>query len=305
MSLNLKYRPTTLDEIRGNSDVVSTLEGLLSDLSTCPHSFIFYGQTGTGKTTLARIIADRLEIKGNDLSEINVADLRGIDTIREIIKQSQYCPLEGERRMWILDEFHKATSDAQNALLKILEEPSAHVYFIICTTDPQKLLSTIRGRCSQFQTKPLNEHQMYGLLRHVIKGEGEELTKEIYDQIIQNSSGLPRNALVTLEQVLSVSPEQRLEVAKQVSAEQNEVKELCRALLDRKSWKEVAKILEGLKDQEPESVRRAVLGYCQAVLLGGGRNDVAAAIIEVFWNPLYDIGRPGLTYACYSIINGK
>jgi DNA polymerase-3 subunit gamma/tau len=192
------------------------------------------------------------------------------------------------------------TGDAQNALLKILEDTPNHVYFILCTTDPQKLLSTIRGRCTQLQTKPLNEQQMFSLLRRVARDEGVEIEKQIYDQIIETSIGHPRNALQILEQVLNVPAEERLEIAKRNIDNQAEIIELCRALLKGTKWFVVKDLISKLKDQEPESIRRVVLGYCQAVLLKE-ENDRAAMIMEEFWDPTYDIGFPYITYACYSI----
>jgi len=305
MSLYLKYRPDNLAQIKGNADITSALEGMLDDLPNCPHSFLFSGPTGCGKTTLARIIADRLGCKGSDLKEIDSAQFRGIDTAREIRNQSNYMAIESDCRVWIIDECHKMTNDAQNGLLKILEDTPEHVYFVLCTTEPQKLIATIKGRCQQFQVKPLSEQDMYHLLRKVTHKEGETLDKEIYDIIIRDSLGLPRNALQILEKVLRAKPERRIEIAQQAAAEQSQSIELCRALLKPNcSWKEVNTILRGLKDQEAESIRRVVLGYCQAVLLKG---DIyrAGLVLEEFISPFYDSGFPQLVYACYSVIKTK
>ena len=300
MSLYLKYRPKTLDEVRGNAEVVSALEGMLSDLDNCPHSFLLHGPTGCGKTTIGRIIADRLGSKGMDFREVDSADFRGIDTVREIRKQSQLKSLESPCRVWLIDECHKLTNDAQNALLKILEDTPKHIYFILCTTDPHKLLKTIQGRCSQFAVKPLGERDMFRLLRKVVKDEGHELPKDIYDQISQDSLGHPRNALQILDQVLRVEPDQRLEIAKQSAEEYNEAIELCRALIKGANWKEVRTILGGMKNQDPESARRNVMGYAQAILLKDD-NERAGLVLEEMLEPFYSSGFPGLTYACYSI----
>jgi len=300
MSLALKYRPDDLNLIKGNLEIVDTLKGMLSDLTTCPHSFLLHGQTGCGKTTIARIIASKLGCEGDDRREIDSADFRGIDTIRDLRRKSQYMATNSNNRIWIIDECHKLTNDAQNALLKILEEPPPHVYFVLCTTEPNKLLETIKGRCIQLQVKPLNDFEMKGLLRKVLKGEEVSIESEIIDQIIQDSMGLPRNALNILEQVMNAPEDQRLEVAQQTAAKQGEVFNLCRALLDNSGWKKVKGILESVKDQEPETIRRIVLGYCQSVLLRG-ENDKAAAIMEAFWEPTYNIGFPGIVYACYSV----
>ena len=196
---------------------------------------------------------------------------------------------------------HKLTNDAQNALLKILEDTPPHVYFILCTTDPHKLLKTIQGRCSQFTVKPLNERQMFKLLRSVVKAEGQDIPKVIYEQITQDSFGHPRNALQILDQVLRVDPEQRLAVAKRSAEEQSESIELCRALIAGDGWKKVSGILNGLKDQEPEGVRRHVMGYAQAVLLKVESNR-AALVLEEFREPFFNGGFSLLVLACYIIV---
>jgi DNA polymerase-3 subunit gamma/tau len=300
MSLYLKYRPSSLEAVKGNSEIVNTLESMLSKPDTCPHVFLLHGATGCGKTTLARIIANRLNCVGSDLKEIDSADFRGIDSIREIRKNSNYKPIEGDCRVWILDETHKLTNDAQNALLKILEDTPSHVYFILCTTDPQKLIAAIKGRCIEFQVKPLSDSVMHGLLKKVVRGEQETLDDEVYTQIIQDSQGHPRNALQILEQVLNASPEKRLSIAKQTAAVQSQAIDLCRALIKRASWKEVSGILASLKEQEPEDIRRVVMGYCQAILLKSD-NTQAGMVLEHFIEPFYNSGFPALTLACYLI----
>jgi DNA polymerase-3 subunit gamma/tau len=301
MSLYNKYRPKSLSEVKGNSDLVATLDKMLSG-KEIPHAFLLHGETGTGKTTIARIIADRLGCVGKDLTEVDSGQFRGIDTIREIRSNSNYQPLEGKCRVWILDECHRNTSDAQAGLLKILEDSPKNAYFILCTTDPQKLLPAIRGRCIQLQTTPLDERQMYALLLGIVKAEGDSLKSDIINQIIQDSMGLPRNAINILEQVLSASEDRRLIVAQKTAEKQSQVIELCRALIKQESWNRVNKILTGLKDQDPENIRRAVLGYCQAILLKD-KNDIAGLVMENFIDPFYNSGFPGLVFACYKTIN--
>lgn len=300
MSLYLTYRPNAFDELRGNEAIVTSLRSLLADKTKAPHTYLLYGPTGCGKTTLARIIAKELECSEVDYREIDSADFRGIDTVREIRKQSAFKPLQGDVRVWVIDECHKMTNDAQNALLKILEDTPSHIYFVLCTTEANKLIPTILGRCSQFQVSPLNERQMFVLLRGVVHAEGHKLDKEVYDQIIQDSQGLPRNALQILEQVLSVPEDKRLEMAKRTAEQQSQVIELCRLLVKGSTWRQIAPVLTGLKQEDAENIRRSLLGYCQAVLLRE-ENDFAAAVIESLIEPLYNIGFPGLVYACYSV----
>jgi DNA polymerase-3 subunit gamma/tau len=301
MSLYIKYRPSKLDEVLGNQEVIFTLTQMMKDVDTCPHSFLLSGPTGCGKTTIARIISKELGCIGSDFNEVDSADFRGIDTIRDIRKASQYMPLEGNCKVWLLDECHKLSNDAQNALLKTLEDTPKKVYFILATTDPQKLIATIRGRCATFQLKPLSDTDMLKLLRRIVRAEQKSINRAIYDLIIRNSEGLPRNALNILEQVLLTDEGMQEEIVNRYAEQQSQTIELCRALLGGKGWKTVADILTGLKTEEPENIRRAVLGYCQAVLLKGD-NMRAGAIMEAFIEPFYNSSYPGLVFACYSVV---
>jgi DNA polymerase-3 subunit gamma/tau len=302
MGLYQRHRPNSLEELKGNQDIISTLSTMLEDKEKVPCAFLLTGPTGTGKTTIARIIANKLGCVGNDLREIDAADFRGIDTIREIRKNLMYKPLEGEYRIWVLDEVHRATGDAMSALLKMLEDCPKHVRFILCTTDPQKLLPTLRGRCSIFQTTPLSDTDMFSLLKKISRAEGQKIEKEVLDQIVQDSQGHPRNAINILEQVLCVDPEKQLQVARRSAEQQSQMIELCRALIAKKRWKEIAGILSGLKEgNDAESIRRMVLGYCQAILLKG-ENTQAGLVMECFIPNTYDVGFPGIVFACYSSI---
>ena len=304
MSLYHKYRPDSLDKVRGNAEILSAIENMLKKPETASHSYLLSGPTGCGKTTIGRIIAKTLETSERDTIEIDSADFRGIDTIREIRKNCQYKPMDSKYRVYILDEVHQLSKDAQSALLKILEDTPKHVFFILCTTDPQNLLPTIKNRCTQFQVKQLEERDMLKLLKTVIRAEKEEVESDIISQIIQDANGHPRNALQILEQVLNVEPEKRMEAAKQTALVQSESIELCRALIGNSNWKQVSDILEGLKQIAPETIRRHVLGYAQSVLLKAD-NPKAGLVLEEFLEPTYNSGFPQLVYACYSVIKNS
>jgi len=305
MALYHKYRPDTFEHLLGNKDIVSVLQTMLAD-GTVPHAILLHGPTGCGKTTIARILGAALESGGTDLREYDSADFRGIDTIRDIRKLIPYAPAESACQVWILDECHKLTPDAQSALLKTLEDTPDHVYFILCTTDPQKLIPTIKGRCEagSFLVERLTDKDMSALLRKVVGAEGQMITKAVSEQIILDSMGHPRNALGILEKVLAAPPETRLAIAQKTAEESSQSIDLCRALMRKAGWKEVALIISGMPKADVEKTRLAVMGYCQSILLKGAANKLCGKIMEDFETPFYNNGMAGLTLACFKVVEG-
>jgi DNA polymerase III gamma/tau subunit len=291
-----------LRDFLGNENTTAALRSMM-EREEIPHTILFTGPSGCGKTTLARIVAKRLKCSEHDLQELNTADFRGIDTIRDVIRNMALCPMSGTCRVWILDEVHQISKDGQHALLKALEDTPKHVYFLLATTDQEKLLPTIKTRCVTFDVKPLSDKLMDVLLKTVIQKEGvDNVPQETIDQIVQDSLGSSRMALSILDKILNMDAGDMLTAAKQQASETNEAIDLCRALIGKKPWPVVAKIVKGIS-QEPESVRRAVLGYCQSVLLGSN-NGQAYIVMIAFQKDFFTTGKPGLTIACYEAING-
>ena len=301
-SLHLDFRPENFDEFIGNKAAVKSLKSVLDREEDIPHSFLFQGPSGCGKTTLARITKNILECHDQDFIEINAGNSRGIDTAREIIQTISYMPVAGDVRVILLDEVHQGTKDFQNALLKPLEDTPAHVYFLLCTTDPGKLLFTVRNRCSTFEVNKLSDDEIGELLAWVFDSEDIKMNDKAIDAIVEASEGCPRQALVILDQVIDLPDEEREEAVKLVALGDKQIIDLCRALKDRKSWPEIRDILEGIKD-EPEMVRLTVLKYMNKVLLGG--NGLGALIIECFKEPFYYGGRALLTLACWEAVDDE
>lgn len=302
MSLAIDYRPSDLDSMYGNEAIIATLRRMLKDKESFPHTLLLHGQSGCGKTTLARIIANMLDCHPDDVMEYNTAKFRGIDTVRTITDNCIYPSMLSENgiKVYILDEFHRVTGIAMDAFLKPLEDTPKHVYFILCTTDPQKVAKAIRTRSSEFQLKPLKDDEMEGLLTGIAESEGKKLKPAIIETIVDYSGGLPRQAVQKLQQVLAAPPKKRLIIAKQAIAEKEEGYALCKALLSkRSSWGEIAKILKGLNKQEIETVRYNVMGYASAILLRGKDDENAGRVLENFSEPFYDSGFNGLVLASY------
>jgi len=195
---------------------------------------------------------------------------------------------------------HAMTKDAQNAALKILEDTPKHVYFILCTTEPQKMIKTIKTRCCHLPVELLTSPYLTKLINRILKREKEELDEEVVADIADASEGSARKALVILDKVLNLPPDQR-EGGIVVEEDEPEVIELCRMLIKGGNWAKVAKTLKAIKT-EPETVRWSVLGYARTCLLGGEAK--AAGIIDIFQENFYDSKEAGLALACYDVIVG-
>ena len=291
--LHITCRPKTWREVVGNKDTVAYLQSKVDDPNR-PHAYLFAGASGCGKTTLARIFAQELGCEGSDFSEVDVAHYRGIDYIREIRQTMNLAPMMGTCRVWLMDEVQKMTGDAQNAFLKALEDTPAHVYFMLATTDPQKLIKPLLNRCTPCSITKLTDDELSRLiLRTHKRTAGKNIDSEILSQICTFAEGTPRTALVLLEKHLS-NPEAPIEA---ITADSKEIIDLCRALLKKQSWNVVKKVLAELKGKEPEDIRRAVLGYAAAVMLKAD-DAQALVILDVFKDPFYNSGWPGVVWAC-------
>jgi DNA polymerase-3 subunit gamma/tau len=292
-----KYRPNSFEEFLGNEVVIETLQNFLIKEDR-PHTYLFYGETGCGKTTLARIMAKEVGTKGMDLREINTADLRGIDTIRDIRSSINFNPLFGSSRSFIIDECHMLTNEAQNALLKIIEDTKDYVYFFFTTTDPSKLIPTLKRRCAKFELKPLNTTTTKNLIKNIVKKEkNEELDIDIIKKIIKLSEGKPGEVLQLLEIALSSSdPLKSIDSEEQITSI-----DLCRKISNNNNWSVISETLQQLKGSDLEKIRRHVLAYFTTILLNNP-NKKAKKVIEEFKEPFFNSGFSGLVLACYNCI---
>lgn len=300
-SLYRKLRPKVWEELVGNSENIQQLKKFVASEKR-PHSYLFTGGSGCGKTTMARILANELGADDLSIQEVNIADSRGIDTMREIIEKMRFLPVNGKPRVYILDEFHRGTADAQSALLKPLEDTPTHVYFLLCTTDPQKVLKTIKTRCTQINVDFPDERELFKYLNKVIKQEELPVEKVVIPQIIENCEGSLRQALVLLEQAAQVDGEEgQIKAITNTSSDNAEVIALCRELLKpNPSWGAISEILKSLKEQkiESESIRYAVLGYMTSVLLSKGSGR-AAGVMDCFLDHTYDSKFAGIVFMCH------
>lgn len=311
---HVAYRPKKLKDFLGNSATKKCIEAMLES-PNCPRAYMLVGRSGCGKTTLARIIAKKVGCNRHSILEINAADDRGVETGRSILQMIKIKPLLGEARAIIIDECHRMTRDFQESLLKALEEPPENVYFILCTTDPQKVIETIKGqRCSQFELKPLKDEEIKQILNDVLRKNSREMPSEIIDYLIEISEGVPRKALVALNKVVHFKDEDRnLKTIKKLLAPQedhNQAIDLCRALISGKEWGTIQGILKSLlidaKLDNFEQIRQAVLGYVSSVALNSATpNRRAMLIYECFKEPFYTAGKAHLVFACLYVMRAK
>ncbi|KXA18230.1 DNA polymerase III subunit gamma/tau [Fusobacterium nucleatum] len=223
ITLYRKYRPSSFSEVSGENEIVKSLKLSLKNKSMA-HAYLFSGPRGVGKTTIARLIAkgvNCLNLKENgepcnecknckainegrfsDLIEIDAASNRSIDEIRSLKEKINYQPVEGLKKVYIIDEAHMLTKEAFNALLKTLEEPPAHVIFILATTELEKILPTIISRCQRYDFKPLDLEEMKAGLEHILKEENLSMTDDVYPVIYENSSGSMRDSISILERLI-------------------------------------------------------------------------------------------------------
>lgn len=299
MELYKKYRPKTFDEMIGNESTLASLKNMIAE-DSLPHTILFSGPSGCGKTTLARILASELGCTDNDISELNMShkELRGIEGANQIVSNIGYKSLTGNKRVMILDEVDQMTSDAQKLMKKVLEDTPSHVWFFLCTTKPEKLIRDIITRSTQVQVELINSRTLASYMRTLAEREGKQLGASVSRRIAEASEGSVRKAVVFLQQVLEVEEEQQEDLVNRITMEENaEVIELCRALMKKANWSTIGDMLKNLKE-EPESVRYAVLGYFNTVLLNNG-DARSAEIIMRFSEPFYNSGKAGLTLACF------
>jgi DNA polymerase-3 subunit gamma/tau len=296
LPLHLKYRPQSFDEIYGNEETIKSLKIILSENKI--RTFLFHSTRGTGKTSLARIIAKM--VGGTDMSirELNLADARGIDDAREIITQASHRSIDGGTNVFILDEVHRISGDAKDCLLKTLEEPPANTYFILCTTVPSKLEKTVLSRCTQFAMKPLKIAEAKGLIKDVCLAEEIRVPSEaVVEKIITISDGHPRDILTNLEKVYKLESEKEMLELIFGGEEEGLIIEVARGLVAEKKWVEIAKTLKTF-DGEAEQARYLVLNYLKSVLLNRG-DARTASMMTYFVEPTYASGKAGFVLSCY------
>ena len=307
MELYRKYRPKTFAEVVGQPEVIGIMQGWLNK-GNVPHAILLEGPSGCGKTTLARILAGELGAVGMlNYAEINVAEERGVGMVADLGEDVAH-NITGRNRVWVLDEVQGLLKPAQQSLLKKLEDAPEYAYFILCTTNTEKLLPTVLNRCSRLALRLLDNNSIIKMLTAVLKKEQRlDVPERVLSAIATCSGGSGRKAMVKLEQCLTTTNPDNMMRAVSESADGYEasIKELCQILTNKGgTWDKAAQILRNLKE-DPETIRRSLLGWFSSALLNGWArwitNDNLAGAIQILEQPTYDSGRPGLIREVYQV----
>lgn len=204
-----KYRPQSFEDVVGQDHIVKVLKGAIK-LGNISHAYLFSGPRGTGKTSVARILSREVGTSPNDVLEMDAASNRGIDDVREIRESVFSLPFESRFKVYIIDEVHMLTRDAWNAFLKTLEEPPAHVIFILATTELEKVPETVVSRCQTFNFKQPSESVLKEFVGAVAKKEGYTLDPAAAELVALLGDGSFRDAHGILEKVFSSTKDKRI-----------------------------------------------------------------------------------------------
>lgn len=309
MSLYLKYRPQNFASLVGQDHAKKTIQSALKSHSLS-HAYLFCGPRGTGKTSLARILAKGLNCESPineiepcnqcsictsvnegrlvDMIEIDAASNRGIDEIRELREKIVFAPSQAKTKVYIIDEVHMLTKEAFNALLKTLEEPPSHAYFVLATTEAHKIPETIISRCQQFSFSRIDVTDISRRLQEVADNEGATYEKKALDLIAKLSAGSLRDAIGLLEQMIATGGVTQEKVSESLGLTGEEhLEQFFNYLLERKALKAV-ELLNQIKSKGKSTtqfLREIISHFRQQMLINLGNSkdtQIILKFIEIF-----------------------
>lgn len=269
LPLHTKYRPVRLKDVLGQADTVRSLEKITSSKNP-GHAYLFTGPAGTGKTTLARILADQFKCDPSNILEVDAATNSGVDAMRDVMSALRYQGFgDTPNKAIIIDECHGLSKQAWSSLLKPVEEPPPHVYIFFCTTETGKVPDAIVTRCHNYLLKPLKFDDTMDLLEEVCELEGLQTPDAVLQLIARASEGSARQALVMLSMARDCDDPDEVARLLETPLDKKEIIDLCRMLVRRElSWTKAVALLKSIPDMNPESVRIVVVNYLAACLMG-------------------------------------
>lgn len=273
------YRPQKFSEVHGQDQVVKVLEAAIKNKKVA-HAYLFVGSRGTGKTSVARILARELGVSDKDLYEMDAASHTGVDNIRELREAVNVMPFESPYRFYIIDEAHMLSKGAWNAFLKTLEEPPPHVIFVLATTEREKIPDTIQSRCEMYVFKQPTREVLVETITDVAKKEGFSLERAAGELIALLAEGSFRDALSILQKVLSVSKDKKVDLAEVEAVTGAPPGEMVRTLIRALAEKNTGAALKAIQDAIEHNIdmrilTRLLIHRLRAVLLVRFAPDLA------------------------------
>lgn len=278
---HLKYRPQMFDAMIGQDAVVASLRATLK--ASRPHAFLLTGPSGTGKTTLARLIAKEVGVAAMGLVEVDAATNNGIDAMRDLMAPLQYQGFgDSPNKLILVDEAHGLSKAAWQSLLKIVEEPPSHVFFVFCSTEPEKIPDAMKTRCLSYELQPVRRDDLLDLLDYVVEEEKLSVHPDWVAAIAGACGGSPRMALVMLQKVIGARDLDEVELLLQAPGENSEIIDLARLLVQRKlTWPKLVATLKALPPTPAESVRIVLVNYLSACLMGAKDEGTAEDLLHM------------------------
>jgi DNA polymerase-3 subunit gamma/tau len=313
MSLYRKYRPQTFADVVGQEHIVTTLENAVSQ-DKLSHAYLFSGSRGTGKTSIARILAKHLLTQGItdevlkrqiqtgvtegtivDLIEIDAASNTGVDNIRDLIEKVQFSPVAASAKVYIIDEVHMLSKGAFNALLKTLEEPPAYAFFILATTELHKIPPTIQSRCLCFSFRQIREDDIIRRLQYIADQERITVDRLALRAIARHAAGGMRDAISLLDQLRSMEKITAEDVQERIGESGHEYVEALFTALDTGNESEILRIVAALEDNgiPLDTFLRQLLGAVRdrlhAAVAEGDRPDTLIRTLDVLLTAIRDV----------------